>query len=291
MTPLELYADHDRFWDNYDYVYPVLSRRSHGLSVGINLSPGGGCTFRCVYCQVDSARLRPFHSVTLSRLETELNACLMSALSGDIYHTDRFSGIPAPLKRVNDIAFSGDGEPTLSPVFPDAVTLAARIRSEMITRFPLAREMKLVLITNATHLTHSSIRSALDTLMANHGQIWAKLDAGTEAWYEKINRPLASAGSLDDVTHGIISVARRQPVVIQTMWCSLESLQPDHHETSAYLERLRYILELGAHIEYIQLYSVCRRTALEHCRPVDHAVLLDLAGIIKNSLNINIEVI
>ena len=47
------YQRHERRWADNLYVYAVVSRRSHGVSVGINLNPGKECNFDCIYCQVD----------------------------------------------------------------------------------------------------------------------------------------------------------------------------------------------------------------------------------------------
>jgi sulfatase maturation enzyme AslB (radical SAM superfamily) len=45
--------DHSRAHANYLYVYPVISRRSRGLSIGVNLNPDKVCNFDCIYCEVD----------------------------------------------------------------------------------------------------------------------------------------------------------------------------------------------------------------------------------------------
>ena len=45
--------DHRRKLDENRYVYAVLSRRSGGVSIGVNLNPDKVCNFDCIYCQVD----------------------------------------------------------------------------------------------------------------------------------------------------------------------------------------------------------------------------------------------
>jgi wyosine [tRNA(Phe)-imidazoG37] synthetase (radical SAM superfamily) len=45
-------ADHDRGSAGLTYVYPVVSRRAGGVSVGINLNVNNACNWRCIYCQV-----------------------------------------------------------------------------------------------------------------------------------------------------------------------------------------------------------------------------------------------
>ena len=49
---LKLIAAHPRSFQENRYVYPVLSRRSKGISIGVNLNLDKVCNFDCVYCQV-----------------------------------------------------------------------------------------------------------------------------------------------------------------------------------------------------------------------------------------------
>ena len=53
MTTHRLHTQHQRSFEWNRFVYPVLSRRSKGLSVGVNLNPDKICNFDCIYCQVD----------------------------------------------------------------------------------------------------------------------------------------------------------------------------------------------------------------------------------------------
>ena len=50
---LTLHSDHARLFEHNRFVYPVLSRRSGGISIGVNLNPDKICNFDCIYCQVD----------------------------------------------------------------------------------------------------------------------------------------------------------------------------------------------------------------------------------------------
>ena len=50
---LPLHTQHERRFEANRFVYPVLSRRSKGLSLGVNLNPDKVCNFDCIYCQVD----------------------------------------------------------------------------------------------------------------------------------------------------------------------------------------------------------------------------------------------
>ena len=56
MTPsplVSLFQTHSRSFEDNRFVYAVVSRRSGGVSIGVNLNPEKYCNFDCVYCQVD----------------------------------------------------------------------------------------------------------------------------------------------------------------------------------------------------------------------------------------------
>src|SRR3982751_4200972 len=107
-----LHTQHQRRFESNRFVYPVLSRRSGGISLGVNLNPDKVCNFDCIYCQVDRTRQSETHFVELDALLVELEDMLRLVSSGQIYKTPEFASTPAHLQRLNDIAFSGDGEPT-----------------------------------------------------------------------------------------------------------------------------------------------------------------------------------
>ena len=120
----------------------------------------------------------------------ELEEMLDLVQSGRLYDDDRFSGVPGPLRRLNDLAFSGDGEPTTCPIFPQVVRDVAALKQRR-----KLDAVKLVLITNATMLHRPEVREALAVLDASNGEIWAKLDAGTEAYLPR-DRPDAGFRSI-----------------------------------------------------------------------------------------------
>src|SRR5690606_6229195 len=125
LPVLPQYANHGRLWHENRFVYPVLSRRSGGLSLGINLNPDRICNFDCVYCQVDRRSDAETKFVDTDRMLLELSAVLNLVASGEIWNDDRFANTPDRLRRLNDIAFSGDGEPTSHKNFPDVVEAVA----------------------------------------------------------------------------------------------------------------------------------------------------------------------
>src|SRR5688572_3220723 len=122
-----LFTQHPRSWRDNRFVYPVISRRSQGLSIGINLNPDQGCNFDCVYCSVDRTQPPAVRDVDLVAVRAELDHLLSLAVSGAIWEEAPFDRTPPELRRLNDVAFSGDGEPTSYPAFAEACRLAAEL--------------------------------------------------------------------------------------------------------------------------------------------------------------------
>src|SRR5688572_3296136 len=127
MAILPLFTRHSRSWQSNRYVYPVISRRSKGLSIGVNLNPDKVCNFDCIYCCVDRREpvAREYRDVDMCILATELDHMLSLAATGEIFQLPPFDQAPPALRRLNDVAFSGDGEPTSFPRFADACRLAS----------------------------------------------------------------------------------------------------------------------------------------------------------------------
>ena len=76
-------ADHDRSSEGLRYVYAVVSRRSRGVSVGVNLNPNNACNWACSYCQVPDLTLGRAPEIDLARLERELRGLLEEIVRGD----------------------------------------------------------------------------------------------------------------------------------------------------------------------------------------------------------------
>ena len=218
-------------------VYPVFSRRSGGLSLGINLFPGSkNCPFDCPYCEVF-----PFKTETvfdLDRMENALAAYIEDA---------RKSG-----NAVRDICFSGNGEPTTSPHFPNALAVAARIRKRD------APEAALVVITNGAGLLDGAQAALLQEYAAGSERldVWLKIDAGTPAWYEKINDCAIPHAAL---LAGIRDFAARAPVTVQTMLCAVDGKAPPPEEEAAWECLITEMARAnGAAIRAVQLYGKAR---------------------------------
>ena len=120
-------TNHDRDSAALRYVYPVVSRRAGSVSVGINLNPNNACNWRCIYCQVPNLKRGSAPAIDLSILEKELRGFLNELLHGDFMRIR----VPEGLQRINDIALSGNGEPTSAAEFVQVIALIARMRHEM----------------------------------------------------------------------------------------------------------------------------------------------------------------
>lgn len=246
----ELFRSHPRTWREFRYCYPVVSRRSRGLSLGVNLNPDQACNFDCVYCSVDRRVPSTVREVDEAALERELDALLELAGSGAIWREDPFDRTPEALRRLNDVAFSGDGEPTSYAGFPGMLALAARLTAAR------GLDARIVVITNATLFQKASVRDALLGLRPQD-EVWAKLDAGSEDWYRAVDR---SDVPLSRVLGNLRDLGRRRPLVIQSLWCRLHGEAPPAHELDAWAVRLRWLLDEGARIDRVQVYTTARQT-------------------------------
>ena len=279
--PLRQYRSHSRHWRDNLYVYPVISRRSHGLSVGVNLNPDMACNFDCVYCQVDRSVAPRTRDVDPEQLRQELTDLLASAVTGTIFADEAFSDVPADWRSVRDIAFSGDGEPTTCKQFRQCVEIAAAAKREAGLS-----ETKIVLITDACYLTRPEVVAALPILDENQGEIWAKLDAGTEAYYREVNRPNYP---LAHVIENISAVARLRPVVIQSLFMRLSDQGPSDAELAAYVDRLRTITDTGGRISLVQVYTVARRPAQDFVTPLSNHEIDRIVELVRRQTGLAAE--
>jgi wyosine [tRNA(Phe)-imidazoG37] synthetase (radical SAM superfamily) len=246
-----LFALHPRTFKSNLFVYPVLSRRAGGISIGVNLNRDKFCNFRCIYCQVDRVISSNAEFVDLQILLNELDWIVDWVTSGRIFDDTQFGHTPQPLRRLNDIALSGDGEPTSFHNFPEVVSVCADVR-----RRHHLDAVKLVLITNASLLNRDHVRRGLEILDQNNGEIWAKLDAGTESYYRLVAR---SSVPFQQILANIRETAQARPIVIQTLFMQINEQPPSTDEINAYCQRLQEIVASGGQIKLVQIHTVARR--------------------------------
>jgi wyosine [tRNA(Phe)-imidazoG37] synthetase (radical SAM superfamily) len=273
---------HERRWKANRYVYAVVSRRSRGISVGLNLNPGKECNFDCIYCQVNRQVPASTRKVDMQALETELDLLLEAEKNGSIYLESPFDLLSDSEHGVRDIAFSGDGEPTTFPYFGDAVRIAARARN----RFEL-HATKLILLTDAAYLDKPAVKAALDVLDSNNGEIWAKLDAGTEEYFRMVNRPNVT---LERIVRNIVDTARIRPVTIQSLWFRITGAPPPEEEIEAYCARLNEMVSAGGKFSLLQLYTIAREPAEPSASPLSSLELDSLAASVRARVPVPVEV-
>jgi wyosine [tRNA(Phe)-imidazoG37] synthetase (radical SAM superfamily) len=278
---LRQYRDHSRDWRENAYVYPVISRRSGGLSIGINLNPDTACNFDCIYCQVDRSGTPRVREVDVTRLGDELSRMIADARGGALFDDPAFADVPSQRRRIRDFAFSGDGEPTTCKYFRECVELVARFKHEAELD-----HAKIVLITDACYLTKPDVVLALAIMDQNNGEIWGKLDAGTEAYYQRVNRPNYP---LRHVVENIIAAAQVRPVVIQSLFMRLHGQAPDENELSAYCDRLMEITTAGGRIDYVQVYTVARRPAESYVTALTDAEVDGIRDLVREKTSLRAE--
>src|SRR5512139_3458823 len=176
LTP----RNHDRDNAGMSYVYPVVSRRAGGVSVGVNLNPNNACNWACVYCQVPDLTRGTAPDIDLAQLEAELRAMLTDILHGDFMQTR----VPEGGRRLNDIALSGNGEPTSARAFPQVVELIGRAMAD----FGLIGQIKLVLITNGSLADRPRVQDGLRKMAALNGEVWFKFDSATAHGMRTVNQ-------------------------------------------------------------------------------------------------------
>lgn len=239
--------DHSRDSAGLEYVYPVISRRAGGVSVGINLNPNNACNWRCIYCQVPELKRGSAPPINLPKLEQELRGFLRDVFEGDFLARH----VPDDARRVNDIAISGNGEPTSAAGFDTIVKSIRAVRDE----FAAARALKIILITNGSLVQRPGVQRGLVALAEAGGEIWFKIDSATRAGIQRIN-------SIDStparVLKNLLTAAALCPTYIQTCMFMRDAETPSEGEQSAYLALLGNALEQGAILRGVYLYGLAR---------------------------------
>ena len=235
---------HSRDSSGMKYVYPVISRRAGGVSIGINLNVNNACNWACIYCQVPGLTRGGPPAVDLARLTVELRDFLRNAVSGDFL--DRCA--PAGFRQLVDVAFSGNGEPTSAREFPEAVEIAGRL----IEEFDLSGRVKLRVITNGSLMRQSRVQRGIARVGELGGEIWFKIDRGTADGILRVNTGRTTP---DKIRKAVSTCARLAPVWIQTCLFAIDGMPIAAKEFDAYLELVASIRE---QIEGIHLYGLAR---------------------------------
>lgn len=263
------------------FVYSVISPRARGLSVGVNMNPDKKCDFDCVYCEVDRRKESLDKVLDVTAMAAELEHTIGLVHSGLIRQRPFYRNLPPELLELRHVALSGDGEPTLSPNFVEGVETVVHLRAR--NRFPF---FKLVLITNSSGLDRPEVIEGLQYFTQND-EIWAKLDAGTQGYMDRVNKP---AIALEKQMSNILFWATRRPVIIQSLFASIQDQEPPVEEIEAYAARLKELKESGAQIPLVQIYSATRPTAHWECGHLPLRALSRIAQTVRSISGLRAEI-
>ena len=241
-------TDHSRDSAGLSYVYPVISRRSGGLSIGINLNPNNACNWRCIYCQVPDLIKGSSPEIDMPQLQNELNGFLTDVIYDDFYERHDVS---KDQREIKDIAISGNGESTSAANFDRVIELIGL----SIQQFTLQDKIKLVLITNGSLAHKQVVQSGLSMMRSINGEVWFKLDSATDYGLKNINH----AGlSIERVNENLKIVSGLCPTWLQTCVFKLDGELPLENECQSYLQFLSRLKDEDIKINGILLYGLAR---------------------------------
>lgn len=266
---------------NNRFVYTVISPRARGLSIGVNMNPDKVCNFDCIYCEVDRQQPTFEHGLDLPVMRVELEHTLKLVHSGRIREHPGYRKAPAAMLRLQQVCLSGDGEPTRCPDFLGVMKAIVHLRARGPWPF-----FKLVLVTNGTGLDRPEVQKGLSFLTAMD-EVWAKLDAGSQSQFQRINNPDCT---LEEILTKIVKLAKRQPVVIQSLFPAIANQGPPASEIEAYVQRLKELKEGGAQIPLVQIYSATRPTPHSECGHLSLGTLSMIARRVSEVTGLKTEV-
>lgn len=237
--------DHNRDVTGMTYIYPVVSRRAGGVSVGINLNINNACNWRCIYCQVPNLSRGGPAPIQITQLKQELLSMMQALLQGDFMQ--RY--VAESDRRIMDIAFSGNGEPTTCKQFGEVLDIVAEV---MQTYDLIQQDVKVRLITNGSQMDKAEVQGWITQLAKINGEVWFKLDAGNRAGFARINdiqmTPEAHIKRLK-------TCAALCPTLVQTCMFALDGIAPSEADIADYLALIK---QVGTEIKGVHLYSVAR---------------------------------
>ena len=236
-------TDHNRKTFKGKYIYPVVSRRAGGLSLGINLNTNNACNWQCIYCEVpDLVRGKP-DSINLKELEVELDYWLDQIINQSFLN--QYTQNKTEFK---DIAFSGNGEPTASKQFKDVI----KILIKKINEYKLTKKITIRLITNGSNMSNPNVKEALSLMNNFSREVWFKIDQINEEDVKTINQVNLSKAT---VKRNLEAALDSSPTVIQTCLFRLNNKLPSKESLDAYIDFLK---TYEKKIKGIHLYSLAR---------------------------------
>lgn len=263
------------------FVYVVVSSRARGLSIGINMNPDKKCNFDCVYCEVDRTASSPEERLDVDVMAAELRKTIAFVQAGRLRERPWFRNLPDELLQLRHVALSGDGEPTLSPQFAEALPSIIHVRALGNASF-----FKLVLLTNGTGLDRPHVLEGLKHF-TKLDEIWIKLDGGTQAYLDRVNKPDVP---LETILNNIQLIGRQRPVVIQSLFPAINGEEPPIQEIDQYANRLLELKKAGTQISSVQIYSATRPTVRSEYTHLPLKTLSRIAQTVHQIAGLKVEV-
>ncbi len=263
------------------FVYVMVSPRARGLSVGVNMNPDRKCNFNCVYCEVNHREPARESRLDVRVMVAELERTFALIQAGRLRERPWYCSLPEELLQLCHVTLSGDGEPTLAPTFAEVVEAVFHLRA--VGPWPF---FKIVLVTNATGLDRPQVQEGL-TWFTQRDEIWAKLDGGPQGYLNGVNRPEIR---IEKILENILLLARRRPVVIQSLFPAINGVEPPPAEIEQYVQRLNELKMAGAQIALAQIYSATRPTPSSACGHLPLKTLSRFAQAVRQGTGLKAEV-
>lgn len=246
-------------------IYGPVKTRRLGWSLGLNASPTSYkfCSFNCVYCQYGWTKICALDTTTyLGEFPTpeDFEKALESALT-------EFKD-----KAIDNITFSGNGEPTIHPQFDQLVDIALRLRDRYR---PQAR---VGVLSNSSTVSLGKVRRALTRLDFKI----MKLDAGDLATFRRINRPCRGV-DYEAIVNALKSLGN---VTLQTMFVDGDISNIGEVAVKEWIKRVGEIKPVKA-----QIYSLHRPPAASSLREVPPEKLKEIAAQAEATTRVKVEVI
>ena len=278
---LAVVQDHSRQFADFTFVYPVISRRSRGLSLGINLNPDKLCNFDCIYCEVDRKVPGRVSGVNLDQVREELSAMIHFVRDGGLAKEPKFDELPSFITRnIKDIAFSGDGEPTMIHNFAECAEAVVEVK-----RRERLDKTRMVLITDAAGLDKADVKRGLEIMDAANGEVWGKLDAGTESYFKTINRTTIRFAR---ILKNLGDTAKARPIVVQSLFLKVRGQMIPSAELDAFCDRLNEIVRDGGRIKEVHAYTIARPTPEIYASKLSAEELNGIADVIRRGTGLNV---
>lgn len=261
---------HNFRYSEFRYIYPVVSRRLGGLSIGINLV--NQCNWNCVYCDAPKEQLIGLsnYDVDLNLLRKELDA-ILETMFGKV-----FSESDAELK---SITIAGNGEPSLSNDLGEAFLIIGEMRQ----KYSIGQDVKTLLITNGSRLGEESLQNDIRILSTINGEVWFKIDSIIESSARVINRCRISPVQTMNVIEKLSAIC---PIFIQTCFFRLNNMLPSEAEIKEYLA---FLNSIKGFIKGVFLYTASRKPFADFGVSVEPASLKYLENLNSRIQDLGIE--